>query len=111
MATETSVETIWHVPDDLWSLIAPLFGPEKRPGTPGRPAVPFRRVFDGIIYVLRTGCQWSAIPRQEFAPKSTVWGRFKQWAEAGLFQRPGRWSCITMTWQSALTGSGRPEMA
>jgi putative transposase len=87
MATQTSEETIWHVPDDLWSLIAPLFGPEKQPGTPGRPAVPFRRIFDGIIYVLRTGCQWSAIPREQFAPKSTVWGRFQQWAEAGLFEQ------------------------
>jgi putative transposase len=87
MATETSLATIWHMPDELWSLIAPLLGPEKAPGTPGRPAVPFRRIFDGILYVLRTGCQWRAIPRAEFAPKSTVWGRFQQWAEAGVFQQ------------------------
>ena len=87
MATETSLKTIWHTPEELWSLIAPLFGPEKQPGTPGRPAVPLRRIFDGILYVLRTGCQWSAIPRETYAPKSTVWGRFKQWVEAGVFQQ------------------------
>jgi putative transposase len=87
MATATPLETIWHTPEELWSLIAPLFGPEKPPGTPGRPAVPYRRIFDGILYVLRTGCQWSALPRAEYAPKSTVWGRFKQWAEAGVFQQ------------------------
>src|SRR5436309_1621836 len=87
MATQTSLPTIWHVPDDLWSLIAPLLGPEKPPGTPGRPAVSYRRIFDGIIYVLRTGCQWRAIPRQDYAPKSTVWGRFRQWATAGVFQQ------------------------
>jgi putative transposase len=87
MATQTSLPTLWHVPDDLWSLIAPLLGPEKAPGTPGRPAVPFRRVFDGIVYVLRTGCQWSALPRHEYAPKSTVWGRFQQWTAAGVFQQ------------------------
>jgi len=87
MATETSLATIWHTPDDLWSLLAPLLGPEKAPGTPGRPAVPYRRIFDGIIYVLRTGCQWRALPRAEFAPKSTVWGRFQQWVEAGVFQQ------------------------
>src|SRR5262249_29388510 len=86
MTTKTSEETIWHAPDDLWSLIAPLFGPEKAPGTPGRPAVPFRRIFDGIIDVLRTGCPWRAIPREQFAPKSTVWGRFKQGVEVGVFQ-------------------------
>ena len=87
MATETSLKTIWRTPEDLWSLIAPLLGPEKQPGTPGRPAVPFRRIFEGILYVLRTGCQWRALPREEYAPKSTVWGRFKPWVEAGVFQQ------------------------
>ena len=87
MATPTSLPTLWHVPDELWSLIAPLLGPEKAPGTPGRPAVRFRRIFDGILYVLRTGCQWSALPRAEYAPKSTVWGRFQQWAAAGVFEQ------------------------
>ena len=85
MATETSLETLWHMPDELWSLIAPLLGPEKAPGTPGRPTVPFRRIFDGILSVLHTGCQWRALPRKEYAPKSTVWGRFQQWVEAGVF--------------------------
>jgi len=87
MATPTSLPTLWHVPDELWSLIAPLLGPEKAPGTPGRPAVRFRRIFEGILYVLRTGCQWSALPRTEYAPKSTVWGRFQQWTAAGVFQQ------------------------
>jgi len=84
----------------LWSLIAPLFGPEKLPGTPGRPAVPYRRIFDGILYVLRTGCQWSALPRAEYAPKSTVWGRFQQWAEAGVFQRA--WLLVLVYYDLAL---------
>jgi putative transposase len=80
------LETLWHTPEELWRLIAPLLGPEKAPGTPGRPAVPFRRIFDGMIYVLRTGCQWSALPRDVYAPQSTVWGRFKHWVEKGVFQ-------------------------
>jgi hypothetical protein len=29
----------------------------KSPGTVGRPAVPYRKVLDGILYILRTGCQ------------------------------------------------------
>ena len=85
MATETLLATLGHTPDELWSLLAPLLGPEKAPGTPGRPAVPFRRIFDGLIYVLRTGGQWRALPRAEFAPKSTVWGRFQSWVAAGGF--------------------------
>ncbi len=26
MSTKTSVDTMWHIPDDLWSLIAPILG-------------------------------------------------------------------------------------
>jgi len=73
------------MPNDLWSRLAPLLGPEKAPGTPGRPAVSFRLLFDALLYVLRTGCQWRAIPRQEYAPGSTVHGRFRQWVKAGVF--------------------------
>ena len=52
MATKTALPTIEHIPDDLWSQIAPLFGVRKSPGEPpGRPVVPFRRIFDGILYV------------------------------------------------------------
>ncbi len=50
--------TIRRVPDDLWELIRPLLPPEKPAGTVGRPIVPYRTVLDGILYVLRTGCQW-----------------------------------------------------
>ena len=87
MATETALATIWHIPDDLWNRIAPLLGPEKPSGTPGRPAVAFRLIFDAIVYVLRTGCQWQALPRQEYAPGSTVHGRFRQWVKAEVFER------------------------
>lgn len=75
------------MPDEWWSLIALLLGPEKAPGTPGRPAVPCRRICDGILYGLRTGCQGRALPRAEYAPQSTVWGRCHQWAAAGVFQQ------------------------
>jgi putative transposase len=85
MSTKTAVPTLWHMPNDLWSRLAPLLGPEKALGTPGRPAVSFRLLFDAWLYVLRTGCQWRAIPRQEYAPGSTVHGRFRQWVKAGVF--------------------------
>src|SRR6266571_997459 len=85
MSTKTAVPTLWHMPNDLWSRLAPLLGPEKALGTPGRPAVSFRLLFDALLYVLRTGCQWRAIPRQEYAPGSTVHGRFRQWVKAGVF--------------------------
>lgn len=68
--------------------IEPLLGPEKPLGTPGRLVVPFRRVLDGILYVLRTGCQWKAAPT-EFGSGSPLHRRFQQWVEAGVFQEIG----------------------
>ena len=39
MVTKTPIlETIWHAPDDLWELIAPILGPDKPSGTVGRPS-------------------------------------------------------------------------
>ena len=85
MSSKTLTPTIWHIPDDLWSLIAPILGPEKSPGTRGRNPTPFRLVFDAIVYVLRTGCQWQALPRQEYAPASTIHGVYRKWVKAGVF--------------------------
>lgn len=87
MSTKTSLDTIWHIPDDLWSLIAPILGPEKQPATRGRPATPFRLAFDALVYVLRTGCQWQALPRQEYAPPSTVHGIYRKWVKVGVFEK------------------------
>lgn len=80
------MNTIWHIPDDLWSLIAPILGPEKQPGTRGRKATAFRLAFDAVVYVLRTGCQWQALPRSEYAPASTIHGIYRKWVKAGVFE-------------------------
>jgi len=84
MASE--LPTIRRVPDNLWAEVAPLLGEEKVPGTRGRPPVSFRKVLDGILYVLRTGCQWKALPK-EFGSGSTAHRRFQQWVGEGVFQK------------------------
>lgn len=76
--------TIWRLPDDMWAKVKPLLPPEKQAGTAGRPAVPFRKVLDGILYVLRTGCQWKAVPK-EFGSGSTCHRRFQEWERRGVF--------------------------
>src|SRR5437868_2350510 len=78
--------TIWRMPDDLWAACRALLPPEKPPGTRGRPVVPFRRVLDGILHVLRTGCQWKAVPG-EFGSGSTVHARFQEWTRQGVWTR------------------------
>ena len=75
-----------EIPDDLWELIKPVLPPDKPAGTNGRPRVPNRTVLNGILYVLRTGCQWKMVPRQ-YSSGSTCHLRFQTWVRAGVFKR------------------------
>ena len=49
----------------------------------GRPRVEDRRWFEGILWILWTGAQWSELPRRYGSP-STCWRRRKQWEETGV---------------------------
>ena len=46
--------------------------------------MPPRRVFAAIVYVLRTGCQWKALPK-EYGSASAIHLHFQQWHRAGFF--------------------------
>ena len=60
--------------------------PCKKPyNTVGRPVIPFRKVFEGIFYVLRTGCQWKMLPK-EYGSGSTYHRRFQQWVQIDIFK-------------------------
>jgi transposase len=82
----SAAPTLWRMPDDLWEVCQRMLPPEKPPGTRGRPVVPFRQVLDGILHVLRTGCQWKAVPR-EFGSGSTIHARFQEWTRRGVWRR------------------------
>jgi transposase len=58
----------------------------SKAGTVGRPPVPYRTCLDGILFVLRTGCQWKRAPK-EFGSGSTLHRRFQAWARRGVFKR------------------------
>jgi transposase len=45
-----------------------------------------RRLLEAILHILRTGCQWRALPN-DFPPYSTVQRHFYAWRDAGLFER------------------------
>ena len=67
------------ITDGQWALIEPLI--PVYPG--GRPRTThLRDVVDGVLYILRTGCQWRYLPK-DFPPKSTVWRYFDEWRHNG----------------------------
>ena len=58
------VRTITPIPDDLWNEIEDILPDEKPENTIGRPIVPYRKVFDGIMFILRTGSQLKMLPTE-----------------------------------------------
>ncbi len=76
----------YNVPEDLWKIVEPILPAEEMRPQGGRPPVPSYRIFGGVLYRLRTGCQWDAVPRH-FGASSTLQRRFQQWSEAGLMDK------------------------
>ena len=72
------------VTDDEWNHIAPLIPPAKRGGR--RRSVDVREVVNGLMYILSTGCQWRAIPK-DLPPRSTLFEYFDLWDYDGTLER------------------------
>ena len=70
--------------DGEWALIEPLIPPAKRGGN--KRTVDIREVVNGLMYVLSTGCQWRAIPK-DLPPRSTVNRYFLRWDHRGTLAR------------------------
>jgi putative transposase len=93
----------WELSDSLWARIEPLLPKVKsryrgrgknRKHIGGRPAADRRKVISGILYVLRTGCQWDALPKALYGSGKTAHSYFQRWTRAGVFRR---------LWQAGLT--------
>ncbi len=70
--------------DAEWEILKEYI-PQAKTG--GRPrSADLREVLNAIFYVLKTGCQWSMLPR-EFPPKGTVYHYFNTWRQSGLWER------------------------
>lgn len=75
----------FQIPEALWEridLILPIYRTSRKGG---RPRLPLRNVVAGILYVLRTGCQWKAMPR-EFGSGSAIHAYFQEWVQLGVFE-------------------------
>ena len=88
------VKQSWEVSDEFWSRVEPLVprprrdenrSYHRRPGGGRRKKSP-RLVFEAIVYVLRTGCQWKALPKEVFGSSSSVHQYFLNWEKAGFFR-------------------------
>lgn len=77
---------IWEIPDALWERIKPIleeFWPRKRTG---RPPADWREILNGIIFRMRSGCQWDQLP-ERFGPKSTMHDWFQRWNRTGIMAK------------------------
>ena len=116
----------WTVSDGLWSKIERLLVLRKRrvgrkyqrkPGA-GRKPMPARQVFSAIIYVLRTGCQWKALPK-EYGSASAVHAYFQRWQQEGIFLKIWKAGLaeydemegIAWSWQSIDGAMGKAPLA
>lgn len=109
------LDTIWEVDDELWVRIEAILREDWKPSAKGgRPPAEWRRIFNGIIYRLRSGCQWNRLPKC-FGDDSTIHRWFQRWCRNGVME--GIWSVLVEAcdelgevrweWQSADGSMGK----
>ncbi len=84
--------------DDQWAFIQPLLPKPKRTG---RHRADDRETLEGILYMMKTGCRWRDLPRDEYGAYSTCWARLRQWESVGV------WEHIWQVFLSTLTEQDR----
>jgi transposase len=107
--------TIWNCPDELWdNIVLPtLHELDPEPHT-GRPRIDQRKALDGIIFQMRSGCQWNHLPK-EFGDDASIHRTFQRWIALGVLERI--WAKLVETcdelgavdwiWQSADAALGK----
>jgi transposase len=72
--------------DELWNNIEPLLPKHQPDPRGGAPRKNDRPCLEGILHVLKTGCQWQRLPKCELWPSgSTCWRRFSEWTNLGIW--------------------------
>jgi transposase len=96
-----------RVSDEFWSRVEPLIPTkepdpnrprQRKPGGGRKPMDP-RRAFEGMLYVLKIGCPWKAIPVEVFGSSSSIYSYYLDWLSRGFF---------TSLWREGL--AEHPEM-
>ncbi len=100
----------WELSDEVWERVRPLI--PERPAHPkgGRPAQSDRQMLSAILYVLRTGIQWNALPG-ELGASTTVYDRFRRMARnMECLITSGKRDCRNMMSWKGLPGNGKAWM-
>ena len=92
--------------DDEWALVAPMIPPGRHGGR--KRSVNVREVLNGIFYVLWTGCQWKALPK-DLPPKSTVHDYLELWNWDGTLERIHHALYVAVREQQGREASRRPR--
>ena len=66
-----------------WELVRPYFEPKDCRGR--KPVHDKKAIVDGILYVVKSGCQWRMLPR-DFPPWQTVYDHFSRWNKQGVWE-------------------------
>lgn len=70
--------------DKEWEIIRHFLPPSA---DRGRPRSADRKIMNGILYVLSTGCRWEDIPPERYGSGKTCWKRFDRWNKEGAWQQ------------------------
>ena len=113
--TVKPLETIWEISDDLWSRIEPILWEDAPPSAKGgRKRTDWRKAFNGIIFRMRSGCQWNKLPKK-FGDDSSVHRWFQRWCKNGtmekiwalMVEQCGELDGVHWEWQSADGAMGK----
>ena len=77
--------TIWEASDELWEMVQQILDELDPPAATGRPRTGQREAFNGIIFRMRSGCQWNQLP-EEFGDDSSVHRTMQRWIKKGVFK-------------------------
>jgi putative transposase len=109
--------TIWEVNDELWDIIQNIVAELDPPAATGRPRTGQREALNGIIYVMRSGCQWNRLT-ERFGDDSSVHRTMQRWIAKGVLER--LWATliencdelggVDWTWQSVDASMGKARM-
>lgn len=86
MGRDGALPTIWEVPEELWKQIEPVLLELDPPKRKGRKRADQRKMLEGVIFRMRSGCQWNHLPN-ELGDDSTIHRTFQRWVELGVLEQ------------------------